>query len=216
MVQYMQNLEDHSDTKQADQTMEPSPQIMMLSLVALNPDLPIAKAMQPQVEIQGQRFLFLVDSGSSTCFIDAERAQFLSGRQPLPHPVHVKVAGGAVLQCTEFFPTLCWTAAGATFTDQFRVLSLGSYDGIIGLDWLAKYSPMTTDWEQGWISFLQDTKTVILNGAGSQFCTHALVEVNLVQDTPTAPDLSQFPEIQALLQQFPQVFAAPSGLPPRR
>jgi hypothetical protein len=33
--------------------MEPSPQIMMLSLVALNPDLPIAKAMQPQVEIQG-------------------------------------------------------------------------------------------------------------------------------------------------------------------
>jgi hypothetical protein len=130
--------------------------------------------------------------------------------------VHVKVAGGAVLQCTEFFPTLCWTAAGATFTDQFRVLSLGSYDGIIGLDWLAKYSPMTTDWEQGWISFLQDTKTVILNGAGSQFCTHALVEVNLVQDTPTAPDLSQFPEIQALLQQFPQVFAAPSGLPPRR
>jgi hypothetical protein len=54
MVQYMQNLEDHSYTEQADQTMEPSPQIMMLSLVALNPDLPIAKAMQPQVEIQGQ------------------------------------------------------------------------------------------------------------------------------------------------------------------
>jgi hypothetical protein len=67
-------------------------------------------------------------------------------------PIPVKVAGGAILQCTTHFPSLQWSADGAEFSDPFKVLDLASYDGIIGLDWLGKYSPMTTHWEQGWLT----------------------------------------------------------------
>lgn len=100
--------------------------------------------MQLKVQIQGQDMLFLVDSGSSSCFIDEARASFFTGIQKMEQPVRVKVAGGALLSCTDHFPQLQWSSHGHQFEDSFRVLSLNSYDGILGLDWLAKYSPMIT------------------------------------------------------------------------
>lgn len=159
--------------------------------------------------------MFLVDSGSSSCFIDLKRASQLSGMKPLEPPVSVQVAGGAVLQCSDYFPELEWSANDAVFTDSFRVLALGGYDGIVGLDWLAKYSPMTTHWAQGWISFLQHGQTVVLHGEGPQFCTHALVELQLLEDQHVSCSTPVLPEVQRLLDQFVSVFQAPSGLPPR-
>ena len=132
---------------------------MMLSVAALDSAVASPRSMKLKVHIQGQLLLFLVDSGSSSCFIDSKIAEQFAGRQLLADPVSVKVAGGALLHCTEYFPHLEWTAADTVFTDQFCILSLGGYDGIIGHDWLVKYSPMTTHWEQGWISFLKDDHT---------------------------------------------------------
>jgi hypothetical protein len=101
MVDFMRALDDDPMSELTNnEPPVPQPQLMMLSLAALNPSISSAKAMQLQVEIQGQQFHFLVDSGSSTCFIDASRALSLSGRQTLTDPVHVKVVGGAILQCT--------------------------------------------------------------------------------------------------------------------
>jgi hypothetical protein len=80
--------------------------------------------------------------------------------------VPVKVAGGAVLQSTKFFPQLTWSAGGAQFEDDFRILQLGGYDGIIGLDWLGKYSPMLTHWEQGWLAIQHQGNTVVLYEKG--------------------------------------------------
>lgn len=133
MIAYMQASEDADSVLSEPEVSSPNQQVMMLSLAAMDPGVLSVKSMQLLVDIQGQQLLFLVDSGSSTCFIDCHRAQQLSGRQPLVKPVSVKVAGGAILQCDEYFPHLEWTAAGTKFTDQFRILPLGSYDGIIGL-----------------------------------------------------------------------------------
>lgn len=142
---------DAADSAQSETDMfvvgSSESQLTMLSVAALNSEVTSPKSMQLAVEIQGHQMLFLVDSGSSPCFIDSKRAAQLSGRQPLVAPIHVKIAGGAILQCAEYFPHLEWSAAGTLFSDQFRILSLGSYDGIIGLDWLAKHRPMTTHWE---------------------------------------------------------------------
>jgi hypothetical protein len=59
--------------------------------------------MQLQVDIQGHALLFLVDSGSSACFIDSTKASLLTGAIALPQPIPVKVAGGAILFSTQFF-----------------------------------------------------------------------------------------------------------------
>lgn len=148
MTEYMQMAENSDEEQTETEQGEPDPHLMLLSAAALNTELSSPKTMQLQVTIQGQPFLFLVDSGSSACFIDNTRAQSLLGSKLLPKPVHVKVAGGALLQSTLYFPNLEWSTEETTFTDAFRVLELGSYDGIIGLDWLAKYSPMLTHWGQ--------------------------------------------------------------------
>jgi hypothetical protein len=90
---------DSSDSEQTEDEHpgEPPPrqaqhQLLLLSTAAMNTELTSPKTMQLQVEIQGHKFLFLVDSGSSSCFIDAQKAELLQGKTLLAEPIPVKVA----------------------------------------------------------------------------------------------------------------------------
>jgi hypothetical protein len=172
--------------------------------------------MQLRVHIQGHEMLFLVDSGSSTCFNDQARVELLTGKAPLPTPTNVQIAGGALLQATEYFPDLQWIVNGHSFSDCFQILSLNSYDGIIGHDWLAKHSPMITHWSHHWLAVEHTGEYAVLHGEGAPVATHALLELFLVQPAVTASLAPQIPAVQALFDQFSSVFDAPQGLPPRR
>lgn len=147
----------------------------------------------------------------NSCFWLTQEAPHVSSIK-LIAPVSAKVVGGALLQSTEYFPNLTWSAGGTEFQDNFRILKLGSYDGIIGLDWLGKFSPMVTHWEQGWLAIQNKGQTVVLCGEGQSLCTHALVEMQLIRENmePVSP------EVQALLDEYAVVFATPTGLPPSR
>jgi hypothetical protein len=134
MIDYMQSSNQEELEEASTEEFEQDPHLMMLSAAALNTSVSVPKTMMLKVEIQGKFLLFLVDSGSSSCFIDRQRAEGMSGKMPLPRTMKVKVAGGAVLPCFEYFPALTWTAQGTDFQDDFKILELGSYDGIIGLD----------------------------------------------------------------------------------
>jgi hypothetical protein len=126
------------------------------------------------------------------------------------------VAGGEVLPCHEQFVDLHWSSQGYQFCDNFRILQLHSYDGIIGLGWLAKHSPMVTHWAQHWIAFPQGTALVVLHGGGGPEITHALVELHLMQPASHTKTVSHSREVQQLLDEFATVFQEPSGLPPSR
>jgi hypothetical protein len=217
MIDYLQCTEGDSEDSVEDQPVSPPrPQhLLMLSAAAVSLVVTAPRTMQLPVQIQGHSFLFLVDSGSSSCFIDQHKATLLHGQTQLPMPIPVKVAGGAILQCTTHFPSLQWSADGAEFSDPFKVLDLASYDGIIGLDWLGKYSPMTTHWEQGWLSIQQGGRQVVLHGELEPNCTHALVEIQMVHEQPTAP-IPVSPAVQSILEKYAEVFKAPTGLPPQR
>lgn len=217
MVEYMQLNEDCSpEAPETPEELQRDPNLMLLSAPAVDSGLAAPRTMLLQVTIQGNEFTFLVVSCSSSCFIDRHKAQLLQGVAQLPSAINVKVAGGATLQCNEYFPRLVWETKGIQFTDNFRVLALGSYDGSIGLDWLSKYSPMITHWAQGWIAIQKDGRQVVLHGEGTQFCTHALVELHHIRDSDNNPQPTVLAEIQQLLSKFSSVFATPVGLPPRR
>lgn len=128
MIDYMQSNEG-SDSDSSYSSL-PEQQALMLSLAALNPNVVAPKSMQLLVTIQGHQMLFLVDSGSSSCFIDIAQAALQTGATQLQKTVGVKVAGGDILHCTAQFQDLEWSSHGALFTDTFRVISLGSYHGI--------------------------------------------------------------------------------------
>jgi hypothetical protein len=58
------------------------------------------------------------------------------------------VAGGKILNYDEGFSELQWSSEGYQFSESFHILNLQNYDGILGLDWLAKHSPMLSHWAQ--------------------------------------------------------------------
>jgi len=215
MLDYFQ-LQESDGVPVAESDNPPGQQLMMVSLAAVSSIATTAKSLKIQVEIQGQAFTFLIDSGSSSCFLDKRTTDQLQGAQPLKSPLSVQVVGGKLLTCSEHFPSLKWGAQGYTFCDSFRVLELHSYDGIVGLDWLAKYSHMLTHWDQQWIAFQQAGQLVVLHGEDAREATHALIELHVVKEGDGVAGPDDRADIQTLLDQFASVFEEPAELPPRR
>lgn len=118
--------------------------------------------MQLHAWIQGKEMSLLVDSGSLASFVDLHLATKLSGVCKLPKACRVKVADGAVLHCDSFIPQCPWTSHGHEFVTDFKLISLGAYDAILGMDWLKKHSPMHIDWEAHHMTVTTDQGVVDL------------------------------------------------------
>jgi hypothetical protein len=78
----------------------------------------------------------LVDSSSSHTFVSASLAARLSAQRRTILPLNVKVANGGLLQCTQELQNCEWWTQGYRFCTNFKILPLGSYDIILGYDWL--------------------------------------------------------------------------------
>jgi hypothetical protein len=181
-----------------------------------------------------QVMLLLLDSGSSHSFVDSALVNKLKCSVTTIPTLKVKVAGGAYMYCDTMVPNMQWWLQGHTFAHDMRVLSLGGYDGILGMDWLEQQGLMTCNWEDKWISFDQQDHPVKLQGLQSSALTSiqalsveqlvksykgndvwdvaelCLVE-NQLQISASVPE-----EIQSVLDDFAEVFQAPQGLPPHR
>lgn len=114
-------------------------------------------------------------------------------------------------------PACKWKSGGYEFQCDFKVLSLEHYDGIVGMDWLSSLGTMQVNWREKWLAFEHKGAHIFLQGhLPSQFnCT--IVELHLVHpDSSDSPSVSLPAPFQQLLDQFAEVFEAPTGLPPRR
>lgn len=69
------------------------------------------------------------------------------------------------------------------FNTNLRVLPLSSYDGILGLDWLAMHSPMQIDWVQKWMSFTHQGQVITLQGLLPEDVDVTVFSVTLLQPT---------------------------------
>jgi hypothetical protein len=116
-----------------------------------------------------------------------------------------------------------WEVQGYKFYSNLKVIPLQHYDLILGYDWLEKFSPMKVHWGAKWMSIPYGTDTVILQGLLSSLQPGAIVQVyqlteadlNLdTYDSAQAPAVPK--EIQQLLQEFVDVFAAKAAFPPPR
>lgn len=181
--------------------------------------------------LQKRQVLMLVDSGSTHSFINAELAKNMEGAQPLGKEVQVRVADGSVLQCASVIPNCTWWIQGCSFHSDLRVLQLGSYDVILGMDWLSMHSPMEVDWVRKSMSFeyqglpihLQGVSAVTnqcneisydqLRGMTRRNSISVVLQLCTVEETPEAP----VPQaVRPLIEQFSDLFEEPTSLPPRR
>jgi len=52
-----------------------------------------------------------------------------------------------------------------SFTHSLKLLPLSSYDIVVGMDWLKKFSPMRVDWKNKWMQIPMGASTVVLHGS---------------------------------------------------
>jgi hypothetical protein len=88
---------------------------------------------------------------------------------------------------------------------------------IVGIDWLERFSPMKVHWAQKWLSIPYEGVVITLQGIRPDNGNCKLKELlYTVDDTETIMNEEIPGIIWQLLHQFENVFAKPSGLPPRR
>ena len=185
--------------------------------------------------VQGREVLMLVDSGSSHSFICESLATQLQGVVKAKHPLTVRVANGGVMRCDQELPACPWQTHGVTFDTNLKVLPLGCYDVILGIDWLAQHSPMKVHWLEKTMDFDYKGDTVHLQGARAnisqchQLSSDELTEllqrsgvarmVQLYAAEQGEPIITEVPvpaEVEALISEFGHLFEEPKGLPPQR
>lgn len=199
-----------SDSSTTD-PLEPAD--LMLLAVDATVSAPSTLKFQLAGMVQNQHVTFLVDSGSTFSFLHQRYASQLDSVVPLSSTSRVKVADGAVLLCSAGLSQCEWDCDGHLFWSDFKLLALEGFDGILGIDWLARHSPMHVDWNQHRMSFLHQGQMITLVGQYPDQFACTVVELISVTalDTPAIPS-----EVQPLLDAFPTMFADPVGLPPRR
>lgn len=103
------------------------------------------------------------------------------------------------------------------FSTDLKLLPLSSYDMILGLDWLASFSPMQVHWAQKWISIPYENATAVLIGDAAELPVGSVIQLCLLQDSVAPVDAQPLlPAVQDLVTEFASLFEPVSGLPPRR
>ena len=88
-------------------------------------------------EYQGKKFILLVDTGSSHSFISPKCVNELDLCPSLSHKLmRVKLASGKIIYSTEQIDNCSIILGGGFTTLTFRLVPLGDFDAILGMDWL--------------------------------------------------------------------------------
>lgn len=202
---------------------EPSPdveapaQLFLACSVAAFRGQPSPQTMQFSGSLSGHAVNILVDSGSSHSFISESTTTLLTGQRPLAQPVAIRVANGNIIQCSAELPDVEWKVQDHSFHSTFKVLPLGSYDIILGMDWLEAFSPMNINWRCKLMCIPYGPGSVLLHGIGNNSDDCSLVQlfgISFVAESLPVPPI--LPQVQSLLDEFSELFAEPSALPPRR
>ncbi|XP_026428676.1 uncharacterized protein LOC113324580 [Papaver somniferum] len=173
----------------------------------------------------------LIDSGSTTSFIDSALATFLQCSIDSTTPTKVTVANGEHTLNHDICPQLKWSMQGHTIVENLRLLPLGGCDIVLGADWLKTLGDVLFNFSKLSISFKYKGKKITLQGVGKQTSllqmsgeavkkflsssSHGLVGHLFSISTPTSPPTT--PDILLpLLHEFDDIFQEPTQLPPQR
>ncbi|XP_039056733.1 uncharacterized protein LOC120199783 [Hibiscus syriacus] len=179
--------------------------------------------------IRGKPINVLIDSGNTHSFVTPKWAK--EGVEVVnTQPLTITVANGEKLFSTARSNKVSWKMQGYEFQHDFRVLSLGGSDMVLGVDWMEEFSHILMDFKAKTISFEKDGKAVVIRGTkklplikpitGEKFQklvekdTELTGEIYLL-NAEVQDNLIPLP-LQELLEEFNEVFEEPKGMPHRR
>lgn len=94
--------------------------------------------LQTPVEYEGIGFYLLIDSGATHSFISPASVKKMNLKPQKDTKLTVELATGKQIQSYTSIKNLNFTLGGHQTNASFRVLPLGIYNGILGMDWLIK------------------------------------------------------------------------------
>jgi hypothetical protein len=127
-----QEMTDHSDTNET-QEIEPKLQI---SMHALSRTCSKAQTFPLFVYMGDVKVVSLIDSGSTTTFLDPSVIVKVGLSVGYTTPEKVTVANGGTLWTEGVTTATPYTIQGHKFISDFRVLQLSGCDMILGCDWI--------------------------------------------------------------------------------
>jgi hypothetical protein len=189
-----------------------------------------ADCMQIRSLVKNKVMLILLDSGSSHSFVSSNFVASVGLPTEKTTAKKVKSANEQVLITDKRVPNLEWWCQGHTVKTDMRVLELGTYDAILGYDWLKIHSPMQCDWEHNHIKLIDEGREVEIQGVQTGPVTLGSMTTDNLWKSSKGNDIWAFavvnhipeelqdiPEsIQWLLQQYSDIFSDPKVLPPAR
>ena len=110
--------------------------------------------LEAQGDYKGKHLSFLIDLGSSHSFLSPTTVKRLQLESiPTGHKLRALLANGSTILVDEQTVDLSFQLESNPTTQQFRILKLGKFQGILGMDWLSK-NHADINCHQGIISFL--------------------------------------------------------------
>lgn len=137
------------------------------------------------------------------------------------------------MQCNSCVKGVEWWCQGSSFVTDIKVLALGGYDMILGMEWLEQFSPMWIDWKRKKRRFNLQDKRVTLTGVKDRVEHYKLVNAKqlsglvksgavsrmvqlCVVEKDAAESDSVPPQVTEILTEFVARFQEPTSLPPHR
>jgi hypothetical protein len=115
---------------------------MSITDQALNATLPTSTPCV-FITIGGKRTVALLDSRSTSTFIDQKFALKTTCHLLQAPLKEVQVAGGGTLNSVSYIPDYEFSIRTHQFSHSFRVLNLPGHDVVLGCDWMQQFSPVS-------------------------------------------------------------------------
>jgi hypothetical protein len=156
-----------------------------------------------RVKINGVELTAMVDSGLTHMFIHDEVSRRVGLDITHRPDLMVTTANGARLRCLGICASTTIDIHGKQFAIDCYALALDGFDVVLGAQWLKTLGPITWDFEALSMSFWYKGRALLWHAIGAS-------SVSLAMLTATR-DL-----MDALLQDYADIFAEPHGLLPAR
>jgi hypothetical protein len=181
-----------------------APQVSLHALTRVRTE----NVMVLHVTVKGHQLVALLDSDSTTNFINADLCAHLQlAMSPRP-ALRVLVANGDGVPCQGVTHNVPLSIDTEVFSISCFGITLGSFDLIFGYDFLRTLGPILWDFARHRMTFTRGDHRVTWLGVGVAADTEPAVRAAL---TPTGRPL-----LDRLLDQFGSIFEEPRGLPSAR
>lgn len=190
--------------------------------------------------LKGHHIKILVDTGSSITVLDTKMANRLGIEGTRGDDVSVRMADGTTIVSKYLVQRLTWEVQDYKFCCDVRLMDIGGWDMIAGVNWLEQYSPIVIDFKQLYLKLnaggaaedqmllqgdvKEGASIKLIRGKELNSFNQERVNKELQQEVVNSAVKSdnQEPEtelpgtISKLLQQYSKVFEVPQSLPPNR